>query len=87
MVNVEKQRIKRIMKFKNDAINALISSKLTFIKREVDQIIYEDILFEGRKLAHFKYDKGLMKFELVGDEKCAEESESIEKPMNNLPQS
>ena len=86
MVNVENQRLKKLMKFKSDVLNSLMASKLSFAKETVGNIVYENILFEGRKIAHFKYENNVIKFE-IGDDKCAAvKQESIEE-INSLPQS
>lgn len=57
MVNVEKQKVKALNRFKNTHINNVVCKNLTTAKREEGDIIYEDILLVGKVVGTFIFNK------------------------------
>jgi hypothetical protein len=57
MVNVEKQRTKALIRFKNTHINNIVGKNLTTAKREEGDIIYEDIILVGKVVGTFVFNK------------------------------
>jgi hypothetical protein len=84
MTDAQKQKIKRILRFKQQHVNALVMRKLTFKKREKGNLIFEDIFFDGKKIAHFKHDGINLTFEEVSRPSNRPLSQE---ELNSLPQS
>ena len=89
MVDANKNKLKRIMRFKTNHVNNVVVKYLKFVKREDDDgVIYEDIYLLGKLIGYFKYEASLITFKDLGvNETCAEDCEKPKPPMNSLPQS
>jgi len=57
MVNVEKSRIKALQRFKTMHINTVLSKNLKSERKDEEDTITEYVLFAGRLIGSFIYDK------------------------------
>ena len=57
MVNKEKQKLRALLAFKSKHVNRLTRQHTQLVRREDDTHIYEDIIFVGKVVGTFEYDK------------------------------
>lgn len=84
MVNAEKLKLKRVMKFKNAHVNNVVGKYLRFAKREEGNVVYEDIFIMNKLVGYFKHEGATVTFEEV---KCQSNQPISTEEMNSLPQS
>jgi hypothetical protein len=88
MTRIEKLQLRKLIQFKKQKFNELLTQIVKVTRREEGNNVYEDIIIDGKLIAYFLYDGQTVKFvRCNGGDACVEEPKGSIEGMNNQPQS